>query len=293
MLEKLRKWHGNIKKKCELNFYRRKIIKNYEIGELAGDNDAEYKEIVNFLRENNARVLNYSFVDEIEKGCVEVLKDDTEQMMYVLHNGKRMYFPREWSKQKIEEYYKTILEEQHEESPHCYLTSEMLARNYGIIIDIGGAEGVFALDMLGHARKIYIFEAESYWKEALEKTFMPFGEKVTVIPKYVSSKYDDTHTTLDHELKGEKIDLIKMDVEGAEIDVLKGAQGICEANKDMRLLICVYHYAEEYEEVKKYLSDYEIKERHGYLLYHWGTNWLKFPYLRRGVIEAVHRNAEN
>lgn len=287
MLQLFRTLYNTQKKKWELNFYRREIIKIYGggAGNYVSDCDEEHREIVNFLRHNPARVLNYSFVDEMEKSYVQVFRDD-EGMMYLLHNGEKMYFPRNWTEQMIREYYLTIMEEQYKDSPHCYLTQELLAQKYDTIVDIGGAEGVFALDMIEHTKKIYIFEAETYWKEPLEKTFMPWRNKVIVIPKYVSNKHNNIYTTLDYELSGEKIDLIKMDVEGAEIDVLKGAIGVCEANKSMRLLICVYHYAQQYEEIKQYLSGYEIKERHGYLLYHWGKERLEYPYLRRGVIEA-------
>lgn len=289
MLLLIKKWYSIVKKKCELAFYRKRIIKMYGNRNNLGAVDEEHREIVDFLRKNPARVLNYSFVDEMQKNRVEVLKDDREQLLYVLHNGKRMYFPKGWSEQKIAYYYRTISEEQHENSPHRYLTSELLGRDYDTVVDIGGAEGIFALDMIEHVKKIYIFETELYWREALERTFFPWKDKVIVISKYVSEKVGGEYTTLDYELQGEKVDLIKMDVEGAEISVLKGAKSICMANPDMRLLVCVYHYAGEYEEVTRFLNGYEIKERHGYLLYHWGGQRLKSPYLRRGVIEATYK----
>lgn len=70
--------------------------------------------------------------------------------------------------------------------------------------------------------------------------------------------------TLD-EIINEKIDFIKLDIEGAEQDALEGAQNIIKNYKPI-LAICIYHKAEDWYKVPKkillYDKDYKIYLRH-------------------------------
>lgn len=96
------------------------------------------------------------------------------------------------------------------------------------------------------------------------------------------------HTTLDKEF-GTKIgiDFIKMDVEGAEVNVIRGARSVLETNPEAVILVCAYHYAAEEEEIREILSTYDVTPRHGCVLYHWPVREkLEKPYLRRCVLEA-------
>ncbi len=81
--------------------------------------------------------------------------------------------------------------------------------------------------MLERAKHIIVFEADNKWLKPLAQTFAQYKDKVRIIPQFVSDENSGVYTTLDAEFSGEiGIDIIKMDVEGAEINVIRGAKEI-------------------------------------------------------------------
>ena len=70
---------------------------------------------------------------------------------------------------------------------------------------------------------------------------------------------------LDDILDGERVTFIKMDVEGCEVEALKGAESIIRTQKP-KLAICVYHKVSDFWEVplliKKFNNDYHFVIRH-------------------------------
>jgi len=73
--------------------------------------------------------------------------------------------------------------------------------------------------------------------------------------------------SLDEELKDEKepITFIKMDIEGAELNALKGTEGIIREYRP-KLAICIYHKPEDVQEIPdlllNYVPDYKFYIRH-------------------------------
>lgn len=63
--------------------------------------------------------------------------------------------------------------------------------------------------------------------------------------------------SLDSELKNQKITFIKMDIEGAEIDALKGAAGIIKKQKPV-LAICVYHKFNDIFEIPELIQSFKV-----------------------------------
>jgi len=63
----------------------------------------------------------------------------------------------------------------------------------------------------------------------------------------------ETLDRLIDELKVDKVTFVKIDVEGAELDVLKGSQRVLTENDSLFLAIAAYHYPEEALEVAEYL----------------------------------------
>ncbi|MCR8487462.1 MAG: FkbM family methyltransferase [Crenarchaeota archaeon] len=63
----------------------------------------------------------------------------------------------------------------------------------------------------------------------------------------------ETLDRLIDELKIDKVTFVKIDVEGAELDVLKGSQRVLTENDSLFLAIAAYHYPEEALEVAEYL----------------------------------------
>jgi FkbM family methyltransferase len=79
---------------------------------------------------------------------------------------------------------------------------------------------------------------------------------------------------LDEVLTGEKVTMIKMDIEGAEVNALKGAATIIKCQRP-KLAICAYHRLEHLWDIplliKEMYSDYEVHLRH-YTSMEFGSN---------------------
>lgn len=57
------------------------------------------------------------------------------------------------------------------------------------------------------------------------------------------------------EINIDKIDFLKIDTEGAELEILKGSQQTLIKNPQIKMAIAAYHYSEEKEEVFQYLKN--------------------------------------
>jgi hypothetical protein len=59
--------------------------------------------------------------------------------------------------------------------------------------------------------------------------------------------------SIDNVLGGKRATLIKMDIEGAELAALKGAEGTIKAWKP-KMAICIYHKKEDLWEIQDYIQ---------------------------------------
>jgi len=57
------------------------------------------------------------------------------------------------------------------------------------------------------------------------------------------------------ELQIEKIDILKIDTEGSEVPILKGAKETLKKNNQMKIFVASYHYPEQVREVTKLLNE--------------------------------------
>ncbi len=154
-----------------------------------------------------------------------------------------------------------------------------------VFVDCGGYVGDTALQFIekcgGKYRKILIFEPESCNKKAIEDNLQ--GEKYELFPYGVWSEdtvlsFDARGTegscivkeetgnriqvvSLDHCVYAQKPTFIKMDIEVAELEALKGSERIIEEYKP-KLAICLYHKPEDLFEiplfVKQLREDYDL-----------------------------------
>lgn len=200
---------------------------------------------------------------------IEVQYDEQRDMLYVVHHGKRMYYPREYSVQEVYASYQYCCIEQDKESPHRYLDEQFFVGPGAVVLDAGAAEGNFALDIVEQAAKVYLVECEEKWLEALRATFSPYMEKVVIIPKMLGNRVDDKWTTVDEIAGEDRIDFIKMDVEGCEADALLGAENTLQRNRNMKCVIATYHEAGMGERVKRFLEEHNFSADYtpGYILY--------------------------
>lgn len=86
------------------------------------------------------------------------------------------------------------------------------------------------------------------------------------------SSYDTVSVevvSLDSFLAGEPVTFVKMDVEGAEMDVLRGMEWTIRHHKP-RLAVCVYHKHEDIFEISSYLLD--LVPEYKFYLRHYNSN---------------------
>lgn len=199
----------------------------------------------------------------------DIQYDAENNMIYVMHHGRRMYYPAEYSPEQVYVAYRFTCIEQDRKSPHCYLDDTFFVEDGSVLIDAGVAEGNFALDVIDLAKKVYLVECDEKWIPALELTFAPYHDKVEIIPKALGNKNEGNTITIDRIADGEKIDFIKMDVEGAEADALEGAENTFAGNDEIKCVVAVYHKHGMEERVKRHLRErqFEVTNTNGFLFY--------------------------
>lgn len=264
---------------------RTKIISRYEKSQ-----DSEIVEIVDYLKSHNMHYFNYEFVDEYKSRKYNIEYDSIRQMFFINHKGKKMFFSRAFrNEREISEYYKLLEIEQDIRSPHRYLTETFAPPIDAVVIDAGAAEGNFALEIIDKVRKIYLFEPDEGWAEALKYTFENYKEKVIIINKGVSNYIDSRTTTIDNAVGNERIDFIKMDIEGEEYYALLGARETVLASANMQCVICTYHQEFAYCAIKQILeeSGFNVDRSYGYMWYSGGNSIrAESGVLRPGVVRA-------
>jgi hypothetical protein len=260
--------------------------------------DLEEKERVvylKFLRHHLIDVFNYPYMSKYLYRRVKVTHDCEKKLYYVItEEGHRLYFKRGLSKKEVALMYNGLCAEQDELSPHNYDFDHLLIQPDTVIADIGCAEGNFSLKYIDKIKKLYLFESEHEWFEALEATFRPWAEKVVIVNKYVSDRHEGAFVSLDKYFQDkEKPTLLKADVEGAENDVLLGSDQILnEGIKD--ILLCTYHRGGDAQYLSGRLLEkrYEVKFSPGRMLFIWEKEdyHLEAPFdFRKGLIHALKK----
>lgn len=218
--------------------------------------------------------------------------DALRQLNYVIHDGKKMYFKKSWTKKDIQESYANLLREQDINSPHRYTTADFNIMPNDIVADVGAAEGIFSLPLVERVSKLYLFENDVEWIEALEATFSPWGAKVEIIKKFVSNIDGSEFISLDNFASINRItfDFIKVDVDGAEELLLEGAKTILTNNSTLKIAICTYHKQNDEHAFRTLLTDYGFNTHtsSGYMIFLYDPT-LTEPFLRRGVLRATKK----
>ena len=267
---------------------RKRILKHYADLPENEIND-EQKEVLKYLENDEIRIFPYLFHHNYSPEKIEVLYERGNGMHYVLQDGKRLYFKKRWKEKRIKRAYCDLVREQDLRSPHRYLTESFTIGNEDVLADIGAAEGNFSLAVVDKVRKIYLFEYDHEWTEALRATFAPWPEKVEIISKYVSDHNDSSHVRFDTFFENKKdITFLKIDVDGAESDVLKSCNEVLSTNQHFKIALCTYHKNDDEKDFTFLLENYGFKvtPSKGYMIHYYDKK-MKAPYLRRGLIRAV------
>lgn len=271
-------------------FHLQKFLDKYETEEYSGN--YEVQEVIQYVKKNGLDIFNYDFCKLYEEDVLPInVEFDSEcGLYYVIYSGKKMYISRMYKTEKeVADYVRGIMKEQDSQSPHCYLTDDYKLKKGSVIVDAGVAEGNFSLENIDEAKHIYMIESDDMWIEALEHTFAPYSDKVTIIKDYLCDHDGEGYCSLDNLLGEKKIDFIKMDIEGAEVSALLGAIKILK-NQAPMLDICAYHNEDDEGKIVTILKEcgYSTECSKGYMVFLVGDSFqtTKVRSLVRGLVRG-------
>lgn len=262
------------------NDYIRKIVNKYK-----DNKDEEIQDAILHIKKNGLSVwLNYS-----PDASDYVIYRDEDKHPYVIFEGKRIYYPdtHHFPKCNGVEYIRDIMYEQKENSPHLYLRNENVIQAGDTIIDAGTCEGNFAIRFIDKVKKVYLIESNPLWVECLERTFRPYKNKTVICEKFLTRYDSENNITIDSLVNDEKIDFLKMDIEGAEIDALLGAKNTLLKN-NVKCSICSYHKMNDEKNIRFIMEalGYQTDVSDGYMFFSYDENIFDTLDLRKGMVYA-------
>ena len=257
--------------------------------------DADQKKALDYLREKNRlTAFPHPFDEKYDYKNIEAHFDGHAKLYYVIHNNKRLYFSKSYTKIGVKKLYASLISESDPESPHRYLSEDFKIEPDDVLVDVGCAEGILSLDAVETAKKICLFEYDDNFIEALKHTFKPWKDKVEIVKKFVSDNDEGNNISLDTYFKNktDKPSFIKIDVEGAEQKVLNGMSQICKSADNLKAAICTYHKCDDLEVLSSIMSDngFRVSVASGYMIY---LSDFRPPYFRRGLIRATKKTNRN
>ena len=218
---------------------------------------------------------------------VQVHHDQVLKLPFVIHGEHKLYFPAFFSDEKVIRDYRALKTEQDPESAHRYVRSldELKDRT---LLDVGAAEGIFALDTIHLTQHVVLFEYQDYWQAPLRATFEPWRDKVEIVPKFVGARSDSAlWVSLDDFLEPNGSDplFIKMDIEGGERDALAGASRVLGEPRDIQVSVCTYHRPHDPEFIEQLLQKNNFMTEFALGVMYWQKR------VSRGVIRGKKGNS--
>lgn len=265
--------------------YKQKLIDKY-----CNSNDEKMQE---FLRKMKNKIgLDVYYFERSSQETVyhEVFYDKTTDLHYIYFEKKRMYLKRNYAffiEKNGKKYVADIWGEQDVNSPHLYESDKITVQQNDILVDAGACEGNFSLHNIDKVSKVYLIECSKDWMEALYYTFRPYKDKVIFCNKFLGNCNSESTITLDTLVTG-PVNFIKMDIEGAEIDALYGAQRLLKNNEKVCCAICSYHKHGDEEKITSILKEFgfAIEVSEGYMLFYYDPDVLVNPELRKGIVRG-------
>lgn len=250
--------------------------------------EKEIQDILKIMKERG-KVEVFYFKEKAKWTPYEAYYDAEKDFYYILFEGKRVYIKKGIELQVVGErkFFRDIWYEQDENSPHLYEEGDICVKQGDIILDVGACEGNFTLHNIDKIKKGYVVECDPEWVKALRYTFEPYKNKIEIIEAYVGEADAENTKKLDTICK-DKINFLKMDIEGAEIAALKGAKKLFQKSTDLKCSICAYHRHNDETEIKKILHEYGITTSvsKGYMLFVYDQKVREKPELRRGIVRG-------
>ncbi len=255
-----------------------------------------YREELEYVFRNGLNVFPYEQLKSSQP--FECGYDRHHGMPYVIHNGKRLYFPKDFSVERTERNYRKYIETENllggnytKKMPHCYQSERFKVNDGDVFVDVGAAEGLVALDVIDKVSKVYLVESERRWVKALRATFEPYKEKCVIIQKLVTNHNGRNSITLEHLLKNETNHpvFVKMDIEGYEKRVISASADFLLRSDNIKLACCTYHTEDDADTLSVLFEQlgYHYEFSDGWMLFDkYDNSLLKPPFFRHGIIRA-------
>lgn len=271
------------------------LLKQLMIQKYAEVKDPDIQATLEYWKTHDLTVFN-QHIDMNRGDMYRVFFDDPCGLPYICFETvggerRKMFFPRNHNffEHNGEKFINNLMKEQEPTSPHLYIKGDHKVNAGDIVIDAGVCEGNFALRYVDICSKMYLFECEPKWIDALKQTFRDYTDKVEIIPRFVSDVTDDKNITLDDalpNLRGQNI-FFKADIEGAEPKALRGAKRILTENR-VKASVCAYHNAEDCMRIKSIFRKYgyEVSTSDGWMVFVYDPKlWLTMDF-RKGIVYA-------
>lgn len=178
-----------------------------------------------------------------------------------------------------------------------YFSDPITLSEKEIFVDCGAYDGDTLRNLLKNTqnkfKKIYAFEPDTInyknllkylnvdkiknvmainkgtWSEKAKLNFSSDGNMASIVEGY--GDFTIPVEAIDHVVGSDKVTFIKMDIEGAELESLKGAKHTIQKNSPT-LAICVYHKPEDLIEIPQYIKSLSNKYKL-YLRQHQLISW--------------------
>lgn len=197
---------------------------------------------------------------------------EDEYVVYQLKGLNRpLYWPRKFSHSL---FYWMISETFRNRDPHFYEIPETTVHKGDIVADCGAADDLFSLTLLGRVKHCYLIEPLLEFQQALNKTFscvrgfeilpVALGEqpgKLYLKEASIMSTIGETGSrvvdveTIDRLFyaRGISVDYLKVDIEGSEMSMLKGAANTIRQSRP-RIAMALYHQNQNVDETVAFLQ---------------------------------------
>ena len=136
-------------------------------------------------------------------------------------------------------------------------------------------------------KRLYLFECDPGWLEALQYSFEPWKEKVEIIAKFVSDKTDGNNVRGDDFFAEKEVDFFKIDVDGGERPLLDGLTKTINNQQPLKLAFCTYHRQQDEKEFSAYFRSkgFSVSPSKRYMIFY-HDKMISAPFLRRGLIRV-------
>jgi FkbM family methyltransferase len=239
-----------------------------------------------FINKNNVsffELIKFLFKPKVASIASKFIKNITHNEDFEItftNLNKKLFWPSKFSISRLNQ----VVAESFDTEDWHYYQKEHTEINPGeIILDIGTAEGLLPISVIDKCEHIYMIEPSKLFCNCLNKTFSEYKEKTTIFNVAVGNSdgtinFDEnsldgmisnvnSSTTQEiaiHKIdtlfnKNQPITYLKADIEGFELEMLKGAEQILKKNKP-KIAITTYHTQNNPKEIidliKSFVPEY-------------------------------------